>query len=197
MNNDKAKAEILDKCSQSVECLARGKVLDLVGTLDAAQTSPETSTLLPCPWCGNTPTLTPYNGRYDRESYCVHCKTCDLSLDGDATPEEAVVRWNCRFDFAPTAQQWQPINTNPFVSAKRYLITEGDRLAIPFVGFRVYKAGPWFHDGFGEVYPTHWMDLPDTSSISSTGGNSQANTTGGTFEMKPAALTITPPEGKS
>lgn len=43
MNNDKAKAEILDKCSQSVECLARGKVLDLVGTLDAAQTSPVTA----------------------------------------------------------------------------------------------------------------------------------------------------------
>jgi hypothetical protein len=43
MNNDKAKAEILDWCSQRVECLARRKVLDLVGTLDAAQTSPETA----------------------------------------------------------------------------------------------------------------------------------------------------------
>lgn len=37
MNNDKAKAEILDWCCQRVECLARRKVLDLVGTLDAPQ----------------------------------------------------------------------------------------------------------------------------------------------------------------
>lgn len=42
MNNDKAKSDILDWCSQSVECLARRKVIDLVGTLDAAQSSPET-----------------------------------------------------------------------------------------------------------------------------------------------------------
>jgi hypothetical protein len=42
MNNDKAKAEILDWCSQRVECLARRKIIDEVGTLDAAQTSPVT-----------------------------------------------------------------------------------------------------------------------------------------------------------
>lgn len=38
-----AKVAILDKCCQSVECLARGKVFDLVGTLDLPQSSsPET-----------------------------------------------------------------------------------------------------------------------------------------------------------
>ena len=69
----------------------------------------------------------------------------------------------------PQVREWQPIETNPFVSAKRFMITEGDRLAIPFVGFRIYETGPWFHDGFGEVYPTHWMELPDTSALAKPG----------------------------
>jgi hypothetical protein len=42
MISDKAKAAILDKCCQKVDCLARGEVIDLEGALDASQTSPET-----------------------------------------------------------------------------------------------------------------------------------------------------------
>jgi hypothetical protein len=42
MISDKAKAAILDKCCQKVDCLARGEVIDLEGALDASQTSPVT-----------------------------------------------------------------------------------------------------------------------------------------------------------
>jgi hypothetical protein len=45
MNNDKAKAAILDKCCQKVDCLARGEVIDLEGVPDLHQrSSPETET---------------------------------------------------------------------------------------------------------------------------------------------------------
>lgn len=43
MTIEAKKAEILDWCSQRVECLARRKVLDLVGTLDAPQSSSSVS----------------------------------------------------------------------------------------------------------------------------------------------------------
>jgi Lar family restriction alleviation protein len=189
------------------------------------RSSPATETpLLPCPWCGLTPTLTAYNGRYDRESYCVHCKACDLSLDGDATPAEAVARWNSRVipdaaatpstpeglaDFArrcraylddcpgdgghsdaagstayelieeaiehcmlPPASgvaqaSWQPVETAPFVSAKRYLIVNGSE--IPLVGFRYYLEGPWYDEHGHEVVPLAWQELP-SYTISSTEG---------------------------
>jgi hypothetical protein len=45
MISDKAKAAILDRCCQKVDCLARGEVIDLEGALDASQTSPETETV--------------------------------------------------------------------------------------------------------------------------------------------------------
>jgi len=53
--------------------------------------------LLPCPFCGGTPKVVDYYGNYNRPpDWCVHCESCDLALDGDKTPEEAVVRWNRR-----------------------------------------------------------------------------------------------------
>lgn len=115
MNNDKAKAEILDKCSQSVECLARGKVLDLVGTLDAAQTSPETETLKPCPFCGCDKIVIFYDhpnsvGEFLAGYYVSHpvwkehpdTWGCHLSFGGKfETEKEAADAWNSRFDHAP------------------------------------------------------------------------------------------------
>jgi hypothetical protein len=46
MTIEAKKAEILDWCSQRVECLARRKIIDEVGTLDAAQSSPVTETVV-------------------------------------------------------------------------------------------------------------------------------------------------------
>jgi Lar family restriction alleviation protein len=61
-----------------------------------SRTSPETATLLPCPFCGGAPRNTGYFGNYAKLSYAVHCDACDLCLDGDNTPEEAAKRWNTR-----------------------------------------------------------------------------------------------------
>jgi hypothetical protein len=45
MISDKAKAAILDKCCQKVDCLARGEVIDLEGAPDLPQsTSPVSAT---------------------------------------------------------------------------------------------------------------------------------------------------------
>jgi hypothetical protein len=44
MISDKAKAAILDKCCQKVDCLARGEVIDLEGVPELSQTSPEFET---------------------------------------------------------------------------------------------------------------------------------------------------------
>jgi hypothetical protein len=45
MISDKAKAAVLDKCCQKVDCLARGEVIDLEGAPDLHQsTSPVTET---------------------------------------------------------------------------------------------------------------------------------------------------------
>ncbi|RPJ20098.1 MAG: hypothetical protein EHM33_29150 [Chloroflexi bacterium] len=94
----------------------------------------------------------------------------ELTPEEDARMRDALLNSGSQITYLEpgTKDAWQPIKTNPFVSAKRYLITEGNRLAIPFVGFRVYEDGPWWHDGGAQVYPTHWMDLPDTSSISTS-----------------------------
>ena len=56
--------------------------------------------------------------------------------------------------------EWQPIETAPFVSGKRYLLIESPGIEIPFVGFRYNFGGAWFHDGYDQVQPTHWMPLP-------------------------------------
>lgn len=40
-----------------------------------------------------------------------------------------------------TADLWQDIATNPFVSAKRYLVI-GEQ-GIPEIGYRIYPQGPW------------------------------------------------------
>jgi hypothetical protein len=48
MISDKAKAAILDKCCQKVDCLARGEVIDLEGAPDLHQrSSPETASAWP------------------------------------------------------------------------------------------------------------------------------------------------------
>ena len=52
--------------------------------------------LLPCPFCGGTPVMADYFGHYDKQDWVVHCRACDLALDGDPTPEEAARRWNTR-----------------------------------------------------------------------------------------------------
>lgn len=213
MNNDKAKAEILDKCSQSVECLARGKVLDLVGTLDAAQTSPETETLKPCPFCGCDKIVIFYDhpnsvGEFLAGYYVSHpvwkehpdTWGCHLSFGGKfETEKEAADAWNSRFDHAPTAQQWQSIETAPDNERLDFYLDWADDCARlnPAMGpndpFRFHRG---FKKTWGSIYKaTHWRPMPEPPAgpDTSTGGNSQANTTGGTFGMKPAALTITPP----
>lgn len=57
---------------------------------------PADCNLLPCPFCGGGVEVEEYWGSYRFPSYCVYCKICDFSLDGDNTPEEAATRWNRR-----------------------------------------------------------------------------------------------------
>lgn len=56
----------------------------------------EGTILKPCPFCGKTPVMADYFGHYEKQSWVVHCRDCDLSLNGDATQEEAAIRWNTR-----------------------------------------------------------------------------------------------------
>lgn len=56
---------------------------------------------------------------------------------------------------------WMPIETAPFVSAKRYLIVNGSE--IPLIGFRYYEHGPWYDEHGHEVNPLAWQELSSYS----------------------------------
>jgi hypothetical protein len=168
MISDKAKAAILDKCCQKVDCLARGEVIDLEGALDASQTSPETETLA------------------RRLEHCIiTMQNDDLSKPGTEKRARHVYRSETMRDVveylraghAQTPDQWRPIETAP-KDGTRILMFQPRRGA--FEG--------WWHDGWpslesywmdlqdSEPEPTHWQPLlaePSASPDTSTEGNSK------------------------
>jgi hypothetical protein len=75
-----------------------------------------------------------------------------------------------RLRAAQPQSPWIPIETAPFVSAKRYLIVNGSE--IPLIGFRYYEHGPWYDEHGHEVNPLAWQELP-SYSVSRPDGNSK------------------------
>jgi hypothetical protein len=70
---------------------------------------------------------------------------------------------------------WQPIETVPFVSAKRYLIVQSD---VTFIGFRYYPDGPWYDEHGHTVRPIVWQEIP-SYTLTSTLGQGIEKTEGG------------------
>ena len=56
---------------------------------------------------------------------------------------------------------WQPIDTAPFESAKRYLLAHNG--GVTFIGWRYYADGPWIaeHMNLKDNPPNHWAEIPD------------------------------------
>jgi hypothetical protein len=56
--------------------------------------------------------------------------------------------------------RWQPIETAPFESAKRFWVGKPDY--VPIIAWRYYSDGPWLSDriNVGVYGPTHYQPLP-------------------------------------
>lgn len=65
-----------------------------------------------------------------------------------------------RLELAAKLNPWRRIETAPFESAKRFWLGKPD--AVPIIGWRYYRAGPWISDGINMdgYQPTHYQDLP-------------------------------------
>jgi hypothetical protein len=199
MNNDKAKSEILDWCSQRVECLARSKIIDEVGTLDAPQSassvSEEEIDASGAPHSGIR-RFSPVSEEVDYASVLQALR--DLlaisiahgSINGvqqSYFKQLAQVDWPA--GHAPTAQQWQPIATAPKMKViLLFAVTDVDddgRVRNWKMATGSWHTGweddqtqtAWFWDGYQvpkyATKPTHWMPLPDAPTLSdtSTDGN--------------------------
>jgi hypothetical protein len=152
MISDKAKAAILDKCCQKVDCLARGEVIDLEGALDASQTSPVT----------------------DSEKLRL---LCEAGYDpNEAHPEcyrgfSYVKFFELCGGYAQTPDQWRPIETAP---------TDGTWVLVWETGINTkyhpseiarFRNGRWKNSALKCVNAVAWQLLPvgpaspDTSTL--------------------------------
>jgi hypothetical protein len=165
MISDKAKAAILDKCCQKVDCLARGEVIDLEGAPDLHQsTSPESSTLKPCPFCG-TEAMLVCEGDFVTVA-CPHyyCNFSQIALQNKG---KAIARWNARTsDLAQYSQEQVRNIVHHQISGHLH---------------------PETAKQISEIVANQIVALTDTSTVG------KCKTTVGVVDIAPAALTITEP----